>query len=80
MKQATMDSFYAHMTNHFYYEGIEDRSDAGIRLRIRTGATTRSVWLPRRHVTLLPPDEVLIPQWLCEKARLTEHGKTSVQP
>lgn len=75
-----MDRYEAFMTNHFYHTGAEPKGD-GVLVRILIGHEIRPVILPRRYVTLLPPDEILIPQWLCEQRKLTTgetHGKSSV--
>ncbi len=75
-----MDRFAAFMSNWFRHAGAERHGEA-VLVRIRMGEETREVMLPREHVTLLPPDEILIPQWLCEDRGLVEHGRTkSVQP
>ena len=68
-----MDRFDAFMTNYFRHLGAERRGE-GVLVRIRVGAEEiKEVMLPREHVTLLPPDEILVPQWLCEERGLVKH-------
>jgi hypothetical protein len=74
-----LDKFFAFMTNLFRYE-LVDQTVKGLLLRVYVGEVEHLVWLPRRHVTLLPDDQVMIPQWLCQQARLVEHGNTIRQP
>ena len=75
-----MDRFEAFLSNHFLYSGAEPKGEC-VLVRLQVGAEIRPVTLPRRYVTLLPPNEILIPQWLCEEKKLTHggaHGKSIV--
>lgn len=63
---------------------VEDRSDKGVRLRVRTAARgERAAWFPRRHVRVSrwreaggrERIEALIPDWLAESRGLVEERR-----
>lgn len=60
-----LKSWEARLMNLHQYDRIVFRSEKAIRLIIKIDQGPRPITFPRRFIKLFPPDEVMIPEWLC---------------